>query len=168
MWDLPGPGLEPLSPSLAGGFLTTAPPEKSSLSLLRSLILHFSSVFCNIFFCCWLVDCSIWMSSSYHSSLKIDSPPLMRLGQDRRALMNGISAFIKEGPRESSLILSSMGRHRKDICELGSSPQKTESLTTLATWPQTTSFQNCEKLVSVVYKRPSLWYFVKAVWTELG
>ena len=26
MWDLPGPGLEPMSPALAGGFLTTAPP----------------------------------------------------------------------------------------------------------------------------------------------
>ena len=30
MWDLPGPGLEPVSPALAGGFLTTAPPGKSS------------------------------------------------------------------------------------------------------------------------------------------
>ena len=28
MWDLPPPGLEPLSPTLAGGFLTTAPPGK--------------------------------------------------------------------------------------------------------------------------------------------
>ena len=30
MWDLPRPGLEPMSPALAGGFLTTAPPGKSS------------------------------------------------------------------------------------------------------------------------------------------
>ena len=29
MWDLSGPGLEPVSPALAGGFLTTAPPGKS-------------------------------------------------------------------------------------------------------------------------------------------
>ena len=29
MWDLPGPGLEPVSPALAGEFLTTAPPGKS-------------------------------------------------------------------------------------------------------------------------------------------
>ena len=29
MWDLPGPGLEPVSPALAGGFFTTAPPGKS-------------------------------------------------------------------------------------------------------------------------------------------
>ena len=28
MWDLPGPEHEPVSPALAGGFLTTAPPGK--------------------------------------------------------------------------------------------------------------------------------------------
>ena len=42
MWDLPRPGLEPVSPALAGGFLTTAPPGKPyfgifemNLSLIR-------------------------------------------------------------------------------------------------------------------------------------
>ena len=29
MWDLPGPGLDPVSPALADGFLTTVPPGKS-------------------------------------------------------------------------------------------------------------------------------------------
>ena len=29
MWDLPGPGIKPLSPALAGGFLTTEPSGKS-------------------------------------------------------------------------------------------------------------------------------------------
>ena len=28
MWDLPGQGIEPMSPALAGRFLTTAPPGK--------------------------------------------------------------------------------------------------------------------------------------------
>ena len=28
MWDLPGPGVEPLSPALAGRFSTSAPPGK--------------------------------------------------------------------------------------------------------------------------------------------
>ena len=28
MWDPPRPGLEPMSPALAGGFSTTAPPGK--------------------------------------------------------------------------------------------------------------------------------------------
>ena len=34
MWDLPGPGIEPVSPALAGGFLTTVPPGKPVGSLL--------------------------------------------------------------------------------------------------------------------------------------
>ena len=29
MWDLPAPGIEPVSPALAGGFLTTVPSGKS-------------------------------------------------------------------------------------------------------------------------------------------
>ena len=32
-WDLPGPGLEPMSPALASGFLITAPPGKSCIIL---------------------------------------------------------------------------------------------------------------------------------------
>ena len=28
MWDLPRPGIQPMSPALAGGFLTTMPPRK--------------------------------------------------------------------------------------------------------------------------------------------
>ena len=42
MWDLPGPGLEPASPALAGGFLTTAPPGKT-LTLLDIPSLHLSA-----------------------------------------------------------------------------------------------------------------------------
>ena len=35
MWDLPGPGIKPVSPALAGGFLTTAPPGKPYLSIFK-------------------------------------------------------------------------------------------------------------------------------------
>ena len=35
MWDLPRPGLEPMSPALAGRFSTTAPPGKPDLMLLK-------------------------------------------------------------------------------------------------------------------------------------
>ena len=31
MWDLPGPGLQPVSPALAVGFLTTVPPGKYTI-----------------------------------------------------------------------------------------------------------------------------------------
>ena len=34
MWDPPGPGIEPVSPALAGGFLTIVPPGKPSHSFL--------------------------------------------------------------------------------------------------------------------------------------
>ena len=35
MWDLPGPGLKPVAPALAGGFLTTEPPGKPTNVLIR-------------------------------------------------------------------------------------------------------------------------------------
>ena len=37
MWDLPRPGIDPMSPALADGFLTTEPSGKSpiSVSLLK-------------------------------------------------------------------------------------------------------------------------------------
>ena len=38
MWDLPGPGIKPVSPALAGRFLTTGPPGKSPESTL--LMIH--------------------------------------------------------------------------------------------------------------------------------
>ena len=34
IWDLPRPGIEPMSPALAGGFLSTAPPGKSVIDIL--------------------------------------------------------------------------------------------------------------------------------------
>ena len=41
MWDLPGPGLEPVSPALAGRFLTTEPPGKSYHTVLISVALEY-------------------------------------------------------------------------------------------------------------------------------
>ena len=35
MWDLPRPGLEPVSPALAGRFSTTAPPGKPCISIIN-------------------------------------------------------------------------------------------------------------------------------------
>ena len=43
MWDLPGPGVEPMSPTLAGRFLTTAPAGKSFPSFLILLLWVFFS-----------------------------------------------------------------------------------------------------------------------------
>ena len=38
MWDLPGPGIEPVSLALAGGFLTTVPPGKSHVLFIHSSV----------------------------------------------------------------------------------------------------------------------------------
>ena len=43
MWDLPGPGIEPVSPSLAGVFLTTAPPGKSETHSFEGISLLWPS-----------------------------------------------------------------------------------------------------------------------------
>ena len=47
MWDLPRPGLEPVSPALAGRFSTTAPPGKPC-SLFLTTILQYSDYCWNI------------------------------------------------------------------------------------------------------------------------
>ena len=48
MWDLPGPGIEPLSPALAGGFSTIAPPGKSQISFKKNKFFYKLSVCANI------------------------------------------------------------------------------------------------------------------------
>ena len=42
MWDLPRPGLEPVSPALAGRLSTTAPPGKPSYVILNVSFLCFN------------------------------------------------------------------------------------------------------------------------------
>ena len=37
MWDLPGLGFKPVSPALAGGFLTTVPPGKPMWGVLTGV-----------------------------------------------------------------------------------------------------------------------------------
>ena len=43
MWDLPGPGMEPWSPALVGGFFTTEPPGKPLKEIQDMQILWMSS-----------------------------------------------------------------------------------------------------------------------------
>ena len=59
MWDLPRPGLEPVSPALAGGFSTAAPPGKPWSFILKSFFRIFWTIirskvmciFCGFSFC---------------------------------------------------------------------------------------------------------------------
>ena len=56
MWDLPRPGLKPVSPALAGRFSTTAPPGKPEVTILTifklfiALALSIFTLFCFVLF----------------------------------------------------------------------------------------------------------------------
>ena len=51
LWCLPGQGIEPMCPALAGGFLTTGPPGKSQrggLLIMQIILALFSKVGCQL------------------------------------------------------------------------------------------------------------------------
>ena len=75
MWDLPGPGLELVSPALAGGFLTTAPPGKSLLQIFGSRLRKFLSIpnFIIIFYHKWVFNFSHGFSEAFEITLRIFS-----------------------------------------------------------------------------------------------
>ena len=65
MWDLPRPGLEPVSPALAGRFSTTAPPGKP---FSCDLMTNFSVVFGLLFLLCVCIYCRFSVCN-YHEVL---------------------------------------------------------------------------------------------------
>ena len=81
MWDLPRPGLEPVSPALAGRFSTTAPPGKPPFFKIYLINLFI------YFWLCWvfvsvrglsLVAASGGHSSSRWAGLSLSQPLLLR------------------------------------------------------------------------------------------
>ena len=71
MWDLPRPGLEPVSPALAGRLSTAAPPGKP---------LYFSFLIFKNFWLCWVFVAarrlSVVAASGGYSSLRCTGFPL--------------------------------------------------------------------------------------------
>ena len=116
MWDLPGPGLEPVSPALAGGFLTTTPPGKSPG---RRILNHWTTrevpsiqiliyfLFFIFFWLCWVfvsvrglspVAASGGHSSSRCMGLSPSWPLLLQSTGSRHAG----SAVVAHGPSRSA------------------------------------------------------------------
>ena len=62
MWDLPRPGLEPVSPALAGIFLTTAPPGKPPHNIFDVATIKIISIYLHT---CWVTSCVLIKSTSY-------------------------------------------------------------------------------------------------------
>ena len=73
MWDLPRPGLEPMSPASAGRFSTTAPPGKPPLTI-------FNWIVCFLILCCmnslYILDINplsdIWFANIFSHSVVAD------------------------------------------------------------------------------------------------
>ena len=74
MWDLPRPGLEPVSPALAGRFSTTGPPGKPWLTFDSCLNLTLKVCFESF---------RPWVSNSFSSTTKI-----LRLEVDNYKTLN--------------------------------------------------------------------------------
>ena len=73
MWDLPRPGLEPVSPALAGRFLTTAPPGKPKINHFKanySVAFSPFTVLCNHH-----LSCSEYFHSEYFQGVIHFPPP---------------------------------------------------------------------------------------------
>ena len=72
MWDLPGPGIKPVSPALAGRFLTTGPPGKSPESTL--FMIH-------VFYLSWQgLGKVYWVNGCTKSTTWLNSKKIQTLG----------------------------------------------------------------------------------------
>ena len=81
MWDLPKPGLEPMSPALAGRFSTTVPPGKPGKVFLLPFCSLFSFFVCVPFFLSLLSSFIIWgfFYSAMHWSLSLSFVYLLHI-----------------------------------------------------------------------------------------
>ena len=92
MWDLPGPGLEPVSPALAGGFLTTVPPGKPHSDKFLNY---------NIFICFFFLLQKCFVSYRFGKHRKANTHTQMYpiSTQEKIAIQDcGECAFIIYGP----------------------------------------------------------------------
>ena len=62
MWDLPRPGLEPVSPALAGRFSTTVPPGKPTIFFFKQDLYIYLILFIYLFLAVLGLHCSVQAS----------------------------------------------------------------------------------------------------------
>ena len=76
LWDLPGPGIEPVSPALTGRFLTSGPPGKAQAPTLES------------------VEGIRWWVSGQDSTLPLQGTQIQSLVGELRSCMQSINQSI--------------------------------------------------------------------------
>ena len=74
MWDLPGPGLEPVSPALAGRLSTTVPPGKPTFTFKYGILVAFIKPTKKTYFPCKSLPKQLRKLTSWDSSLYIFFP----------------------------------------------------------------------------------------------
>ena len=73
MWHVPKPGIEPVSPTLTDGFLTTVPPGKSWIKFLKeSLNLYVPTLLTFIEHLWVFHGCSLYLGFQFYSLEKLD------------------------------------------------------------------------------------------------
>ena len=122
------------------------------------LSIHYCYRWCPPKFICWnsTPQCDGMREQSFGEVIRI------KQGHKSEALMNGISALVRVIRDLASFLLS--------IKKLAvSKPDEVtyQNPTLMAPWSQNPRLQNCEKYTSIVYKPPTLWYFVIAAQTDL-
>ena len=60
MWNLPGPGIKPVFPPLAAGFLSTVPPGKSSKDIFCACLFKLSIASSPVCVCVYVNRCKCW------------------------------------------------------------------------------------------------------------
>ena len=98
MWDLPRPGLEPVSPALAGRLSTTAPPGKPCHGILCQLPEARSLMFP---FLPYAGDCQGFLELLKSQSLQREAGTLSALSKARRTEV-GTRGLSVESPRHGS------------------------------------------------------------------
>ena len=79
MWNCPRPGIRPMSPALAGNFLTTEPPGKSKICFVDATVftVHFGAFILNICKTQMFCICNIIYVLFMNTSLNFNNYPFV-------------------------------------------------------------------------------------------
>ena len=114
MWDLPRPGVEPISPALQGGFLTTGPPGVQKRAMLLLLLIKTGKHF-------GLKEQEVTVSSwTKESTLSVSTITLRKVTAKGKLYKSHLTSG-KWIMNQMSFILALLCRRRQEILKLFSS-----------------------------------------------
>ena len=98
MWNLPAPGIELISPALAGGFLSTAPPGKSWICIWTCIVVFEHWIFQYQVPLVFLWHSILWVGSGNKSTLQLflhcQHSTLIRLDSSQHTSSNSFEIVL--------------------------------------------------------------------------